>query len=745
MSKKDAKKDAWAISLKGIGPFSVPFSCQLPMSKCRAAVYAGNGIGKTTISRAFRIVELDGGVRKVDSLISKGESGGDFSFQTIARDGGQAGLEVGLRRESAPKISNSTDYLFHVFNRDYVDENLAAMDYQPSGNIDGYIVGKAEIDLEVEKRRLDGLKKKGVNLRAKLEQAIAATKNGLKANGVSANTSEYKSLTYEALLDTTPRSDDYEQVLAELRLLTEIPEGVNVPPRLSTYYTELDLDGLVALLTGSFSKANLAEEFLDEVRKKLSFVEMGMGLQKGDECPFCGQPYNGSAHKLIADYDRYLHDQEKSVIDRIGRYENEVSALADNRNAAVYTYLQNEKFFNKYKGGFSELASVAFDELASSEVIGSCVDGVLEALDQKRADVTKPIDCRQVAVLRGLLNGDVKSFEDANSDVMLLGKKLDTLSKEKTSLRKRLCVSAQNRCRVDCDDLVCEILETRAEYREQQARVTEKEASGKRSKRDAVADLFEKLLSQVFGDKYSFESTSFSIKLGADELGSEAGMILSEGEKSLVAFCYYVASTYMLLGNEADADRLLFVIDDPISSMDYHHVYEVAQIIRSLGDYLGSGGNARSRFLLLTHNAAFFNLLAETKIATDLFLMNESGIFPCDRRVIAPYIEHLADLKRVGDGEPPTHTTGNSIRQVLESLMHFEEPAADNLRVYLNEPAQDDLKKVEYIYTLCNDCSHGAALFGQEQPIDPKVIQRACRAVVEHVESKYPGQLKALT
>lgn len=742
---KSAKKAPWSIKLKGIGPFSAAFSAQMSMRNYRAAVYAGNGTGKTTISRAFRLAEPGGAVHKSDSLITRGSDKGVFSFETTGPDGGPLKLEIGLHLGSAPTVSNDTGYLFHVFNSDYVDENLAAASFQPSGNIDGYIVGKLEIDLDAEKHRLAGLQKKDLELKNEINRAIDDARKELRSCGVSANMADFKGFSYEAVINSKPRSDDYNQVLEGLQALSEIPEDASSPMPLPTNYEGVNFDQLIDLLTTRFSKADLAAEFLDEVRKKLDFIEAGMNLQDGDVCPFCGQPYNDSAHKLIADYDRYLHDREKAVIDRIGAFESEMRSLASNRRAAVSAYLQAEKIFNGYKKGFSDLDSVSFDELTPSETVDSCISGILEELDLKRSDVTKSVDCKYATDLKAIVDADEETLIHANESIALLGNKLASVSKEKTLLRKKLCKSAQNRCRIERDAQVREVLETRTAFRDLQARIAEKESLGKRSKRDAVAGLFKELLARVFGDKYSFNPMSFSIKLGADELGADAGMILSDGEKSLVAFCFYVASTYTLLGSDGDADKLFFVIDDPISSMDYHHVYEIAQIIRSLGDRFGSGSGSRLRFLLLTHNVAFFNLLAGTKIAPDLFLLDESRIEPCGRRVIAPYSEHLADLKRVSNGEPPTHTTGNSIRQVLESLMHFEEPMTAKLYDYLNEPAQADLKKAEFIYTLCNDQSHGTAFYGQEQPIDPKDIQRACKAVVEHIESRYPGQLKALT
>jgi len=61
-----------------------------------------------------------------------------------------------------------------------------------------------------------------------------------------------------------------------------------------------------------------------------------------------------------------------------------------------------------------------------------------------------------------------------------------------------------------------------------------------------------------------------------------ASDVLSDGEKSIVAFCLYLAQVHAKIDDEGEYNKLFFVIDDPISSLDFHYVYSVAQIIRNL-------------------------------------------------------------------------------------------------------------------------------------------------------------------
>ena len=95
------------------------------------------------------------------------------------------------------------------------------------------------------------------------------------------------------------------------------------------------------------------------------------------------------------------------------------------------------------------------------------------------------------------------------------------------------------------------------------------------------------------------------------------------------------------------------------------------------------------------------------------------------------------------EGSDPTHTTGNSIRQVIETLWRFDNPAEPDLLHYLNAEECSDLRDCEFIYTVCNDQSHGASIFDRDQLPDDEAIRCACLAVLNHLQDRYPGQLVA--
>lgn len=74
---------------------------------------------------------------------------------------------------------------------------------------------------------------------------------------------------------------------------------------------------------------------------------------------------------------------------------------------------------------------------------------------------------------------------------------------------------------------------------------------------------------------------------------------LSEGERTIIAFCYFLA---ML---KSDAEKPIVIIDDPISSLDENHIYYIYSLIR--GVILKE--SLCSQLIVLTHNLDFLKYL----------------------------------------------------------------------------------------------------------------------------------------
>ena len=101
----------------------------------------------------------------------------------------------------------------------------------------------------------------------------------------------------------------------------------------------------------------------------------------------------------------------------------------------------------------------------------------------------------------------------------------------------------------------------------------------------------------------------YRIKRNHEEEGREIFQSLSEGEKTVISFLYFIE---LCKGKETEADKKqkIVVIDDPISSLSHMYVFNVAQLIKK---YFTNTKSAFLQCLVLTHSLYFFNELIYRK------------------------------------------------------------------------------------------------------------------------------------
>lgn len=740
---------SWEIKTKGFGPFATQSTGTIkrdqPRACAKVAIYSANGQGKTCLSRLFRAAEV--GVDALnDSNITQGQNVGAFEFRTRDSSGDSASettLHIDKRRGALATINDNTGLLFHVFNSDYVKLNLEAVSYSPSGQIDGYIVGKDNIDVSDKKKSLSNLFEEGKGKRDEIVAAIEQGQASLVDLGVSRATNEFKSMTVEEICSLPVSSNDYDEKVAEYVVLRDLPDNLEQLNALEFQPPHIDYASFHQTLTTPYSRASFTDEFLADVSSKIGFVTEGMRLTgDGNECPFCGQEYKDDARKLLHMYGEYLDGQEARIINSLISMETTLDALRSAYVQLMSAHVTLVREYDRRKMGFADFKESMLSDLPAIEVLDELIRQVKAVIGEKRQDITRTFDDVPVSILSDFLDGVSREVTAVNEKVSGINAATQRTRRLKTDLRKALCIEMSRKIRLEQDNAIRQRSDIAKRYSALRAEIQADEAHSRRPKRDAVAETFELLLRRMFGEKYTFDRERFSILFGQNALDTEAEQILSDGEKSVVAFCYYIASTYELFDDEDDRQRIFFIIDDPISSLDYHCVYSVAQTIKNLGTLFGMA-NKNQRFLVMTHNSAFFNMLCRNKIVEASYALHDGCYKQVKHNGITHYDMHLRDINAVYQGGAATHTTGNSIRQIIEGIWHFDDPTVDNLASYLSMPQCSDLASCDYIYLLCNDESHGAAATELDPPIDEDGMRRACAAVLRHINRRFPGQLKA--
>ncbi|MDR0800889.1 MAG: AAA family ATPase, partial [Endomicrobium sp.] len=220
---------------------------------------------------------------------------------------------------------------------------------------------------------------------------------------------------------------------------------------------------------------------------------------------------------------------------------------------------------------------------------------------------------------------------------------------------------------------------------------------------------------------FKFENDNYFIKREIKGQPNKPAKNLSDGEKSLIAFLYFIVS--LESSSKNDKKNEIIVIDDPVSSFDSHNLFNIqALLTQSVKDY--------GQIFFLTHNFYFFVKIrdalkyifepqtknnTETQTLIEIFEIEnrkDSGSMLKDaneyiKNHISEYmslIEKLKDIYNRKDDEKDV-STGNLIRRVLEVFLSFKALNKGSLYAKFQSIAGNDNKYLGLL-NMVNAFSH---------------------------------------
>ena len=329
-----------------------------------------------------------------------------------------------------------------------------------------------------------------------------------------------------------------------------------------------------------------------------------------------------------------------------------------------------------------------------------------------------------------------KKAEIANiGKVKELNSNKNNISAERLRLRKALCNARFNQIISDSQKAREEIVLLRDLKEKLSKEIDEKENQVRIDKRKKLIERLKDYLAIFFADKYDFDEEHFCVVYQERALIENTDYVLSDGEKSILAFCFFLANIHGIVERESDYNKLFLVIDDPVSSMDFIYVYNVAQAIRNIKK---EPEISRVRFLVLTHNMEFMSILVRNKIVSKKFILSNGTVSDFKDDYVMPYTANLLDIYNVSiEKVKPSHTIPNQIRHILETTYRFEGSVGNFDDYILNDAI---LGKSGYLYSLIEDHSHGGLRTSKGYTEDALI--ECCKTVVGFILSKYPGQVE---
>ncbi len=763
-------KPSFSISARHLGPI---ISLDGELTKhAQNLIFARNGTGKSFLSRAFRYLDLKNQGRDIadaaHNLVSdeSADGKGTFSFSRGANTLGALQLEKNGSNVSA----SVADTIFHVFSEDFVHEELRERAYEIDGEIESQIsVDSENIKLKDAQEALEKAvadeQAAASALRGKYEQEKLGELHG-KA-GINKQLKEYKALNLDSLLERfaekpSPPEQSFAGILKDLDSLKAIPAEPVYPDLLELVGSDVvNTEALKTSLQRVTSPSSVSEVIKNKVDTHHGFYATGAKIIQDDHrttCPLCEQGITDPGPKAIIDaYITYFEDEEerhkselRSFLQVFNQKEADLKDFETRLARQKSRYDTLKRFVPSRKDTEIDDGESQFKEARAA--IASIKEAIQKKIDALSAPHTLPENDPDARI------SDInKVIGENNTKAEKLNKAVEKSDEERKTLQRRACDVFDHEFAISNWSDIEALRALRNDSIAKQGELTELEKSSPSTDaRVRVAETFDLLLKEFFAKKYVFDKEKFALKRGGNEMTRGPHRTLSDGEKTAIAFCYFVACVHRKVTSNSDYRKLFLVFDDPVTSMSYDFVFAIAQTLKNLnisdrGEVSVNPGKIdgnkciRPELLILTHSSYFFNISRTNSVVKEdatfsLTLDGAAHKLTHLRSYVAPFEYQLAHVYHVANGNSPDHATGNAIRSVLEAVGRFCRPdKSQSLQEFISFLAGEESISIKSI--LINSLCHGT--YYDEAP-PPDDLKLACQETIIVVERFAEGQIAVI-
>lgn len=755
-------------------------------------IYGRNYSGKTTLSRIFR--SLQAGI-----LPDKYEN----PAFTVSTDSGT------ITQTQIP----TANHHIRVYNRDFIDDHLGFL-RDSEGKITPFaIIGSENKAIEKEIKEIEqklgsveekiGLRhiyatiyanftaKQGVknraesDLKAKLTNKATQPPNGIKHNPIykdpNYNTpkiqTDIKTIRSKSLGVLGERERRDKEGLLDETALPNIEKKLEFTPTISSLYETAN-----DLLSKKITPTKPIKELLDDAILQ-AWVKEGIPhhRDKRKKCGFCGQTLPSDLwDKLDEHFSKESAALEVALqkhIETIEKHRVTVESIVTVDTTDLYAM---------FHGSFNEENKALNDEIAK---YGALLDLIIKNLRARKTDIFTP---KPTPELKENSTAIAAKIAAINVLIDQNNKKTESLAEDQEKARMELRLSEIAQFIQDIDlaseekkvaDLEKEANDLKTEVNKHQAEIQswEKKIAGlqiqlKDEKKGA--EKVNEYLNHYFGHEglrleatEDTETSAFKFQILR---GEKPAYNLSEGECSLVSFCYFIAK---LEDTDSRGKKLVIYIDDPVSSLDSNHVFFVYSLIESLiakpeEDDEGNrilDPNSKPIFryeqlFISTHNLDFLKYLqrlSRPKKNDEHFVMigkdggSTLALMPGYlRNYITEFNYLFGEIYTCSDPENAAtehhcfYNFGNNLRKFLEAFLFFKYPSISYQQNYdqrirkffKGEPIFEPL-----VQRLTNEYSHLGGIFDRSaQPIDQAEISKIARFVLKKIKDNDSAQFECL-
>ena len=565
-------------------------------------IYGWNYSGKTSLSRLFSLIEAK---QSNPDLV-----GCTFTFETTN----------GLITEAN---FDKSSLIVRVFNSDFIAKNLnfAGGAFEPI-----LLLGTESKTAQKEIDRCEEMTKRAIqreqesNVRSDLlEKSIrdAKTSEAAKIKKNLALVAAYTATHFQADIVTVQLLDESQLLPADsyqADLKLALTSDQDRPTKVDEVSLSLEINSLYADSKEVMAKTPSLATTLDNLVKNPlieRWVESGLPIHKDKEiCEFCGNTLD--EHRLAelrAHFSKDLSDHKKMIDALSVRVENAIINFSMPTEAEL-----NAKFRARFKAGQS----------SAKAAIGEYNDAINALAADLKRKMESPFVVAHPGPIVDTLEDKVRdSLNEINQAIKSHNLIVDNFLKEKNAsiarLKKHFVQQFLDAFNMDSQNVKLARLGRNVKKfdwcsQKLQAEVLKLKAiiSKAQQGREEINQRLETLMGA--------EGVQINvIKVGDQErfqLVRRDGAVakhLSEGEKTAIAFAFFLTKLKELKPEELKV--AIVYIDDPISSLDSNHIFQVTAMIKEAFFHQETEGGPWTtrcgQTFFSTHNFEFFSLLRE--------------------------------------------------------------------------------------------------------------------------------------
>ncbi|WP_127844562.1 AAA family ATPase [Psychroflexus aestuariivivens] len=754
--------------------------------------YGRNYSGKTTLSRILRALELN----KISDKYVNPEFTVSIKGESDVSNGNLNGHSKKIRVFNEDFVRENLKFIvdpdasiepFAILGDDNnkIEEEIKTLESELGINEEGKQTGlykdliQAEKNYETAKKNHDSADKKlNEQLRSK---ATTGGKTSIKYNSAKYGKQNYDIRELNKDIKTVLK-DDYKALsnneqkelekLLDENTLKPIPASSKIDLKLSSFIEEAK-----ELVKRPVSESGKIEELVKNAMLN-KWVKEGRVHHKNkrDKCGFCGNVISENRWELLEKhFDEESERLEKSIDELIERIKTIKQFIKE-------AFKPSKNLF--YSNFHTEIDSLIDSFSESSKTYTVSLDSILTQLKKRKNDLIHPFD------LDTPTNNSKKilSVWDDYEDIRTKSNEFsDSLSDKKKE--------AQNNLRLqEISDFLLTIKYT--DQKDEIGRLAKKETAAKTNK-ESIAKNIEKKEEAIGSKKRElndeekgakkvneflndfFGHGSLSLRAIEDKFDEQKQIRfqvirddneahhLSEGECSLLAFCYFMAK---LEDTDTKGSKPIIWIDDPISSLDGNHIFFVFSLLKSeivdrnifeqlfisthnldFLKYLKrlTGGMKPPNSKFQDYQRAFFLINRDEKISQILAMPKYLKDYITEFNFLFEQVYKCAKIETVDDTNYTVfYNFGNNARKFLEIYLYYKYPDASKDIEKLKKFFGADPVPTILTDRINNEYSHLSGVFERgATPVEVPEMKKSANMIIEKLktdEDQYNSLLKSI-